>query len=282
MGRMFRSKIKSDSAVDTTCVTDPTVYPITESEYNNLKEEERKNKIFAIIDRDDSPNREFLKRKNKETESIKELQYTLNLCEGANLSVDGYFGNRTVIALRDFQKSHELKVTGEIDIDTWYALNDEKCKYDNSTPVTMATYLDLPDEDIKDNMYIITDRTRNGRNFTAKGEFVTEYFRDNKGCWKCEVHDRSTYTTTSLNNYPYVTTASTSNQYSDNTISDGFDDLRKELEEMKRRMNTKVSLIHNCANCGAQLEIDENKPIFHCKYCGSTYIIGAQQVNATY
>jgi len=275
MGRMFRSKIKSDSAVYTDCVTDPTIHEITKEEYNKLSDEERKDKIFSVIG-------DVCKGiKNYEIESTKELQQTLNFC-GYDLSVNGYFDNNTASALEDFQKSHGLRVTGEIDSDTWCALNDEKYKMDNSVPVTMATYLDLTDDDIKDSMYIITDRTRDGRNFTAKGEFIAEYFRDNKGCWKCEVYDRSTYTEISSNNYPYVTTASTSNQYSDNTISDGFDDLRKELEEMKRRMNTKVSLIHNCANCGAQLEVDENKPIFHCKYCGSTYIIGAQQVNATY
>jgi predicted RNA-binding Zn-ribbon protein involved in translation (DUF1610 family) len=44
----------------------------------------------------------------------------------------------------------------------------------------------------------------------------------------------------------------------------------------------KISLIHNCTNCGAQLEVEENKPIFHCKYCGSTYVIGTAQVRSHY
>ena len=43
-----------------------------------------------------------------------------------------------------------------------------------------------------------------------------------------------------------------------------------------------VSLVHNCANCGATLEIEENKPVFHCKYCGSTYIIGPTQIYSHY
>lgn len=43
-----------------------------------------------------------------------------------------------------------------------------------------------------------------------------------------------------------------------------------------------ISLVHNCANCGAQLEIEENKPVFHCKYCGSTYVIGPAQIYSHY
>ncbi len=43
-----------------------------------------------------------------------------------------------------------------------------------------------------------------------------------------------------------------------------------------------ISLIHNCANCGATLDIEENKPVFHCKYCGSTYVIGPAQIYSHY
>jgi DNA-directed RNA polymerase subunit RPC12/RpoP len=43
-----------------------------------------------------------------------------------------------------------------------------------------------------------------------------------------------------------------------------------------------ISLIHNCATCGATLDIEENKPVFHCKYCGSTYVIGPAQIYSHY
>ena len=55
-----------------------------------------------------------------------------------------------------------------------------------------------------------------------------------------------------------------------------------EIQKIWERLNTQVSLVHNCANCGATLEIEENKPVFHCKYCGSTYIIGPAQLNSHY
>lgn len=58
--------------------------------------------------------------------------------------------------------------------------------------------------------------------------------------------------------------------------------LEEEIKRIWSRLNRTVSLVHNCKNCGAKLEIDENKPIFHCKYCGSTYLLGAVQPNSTY
>ena len=47
-------------------------------------------------------------------------------------------------------------------------------------------------------------------------------------------------------------------------------------------MNKKIFLIHNCTNCGATLNIEENKPVFHCKYCDSTYLIGTAQIYSNY
>ena len=55
-----------------------------------------------------------------------------------------------------------------------------------------------------------------------------------------------------------------------------------EQYKLKDQLNKKVMLVHNCANCGATLNIEENKPIFHCRYCGSTYIIGATQLYSNY
>lgn len=76
-------------------------------------------------------------------------------------------------------------------------------------------------------------------------------------------------------------------------ISDEFDTkvnniqnyLEYEINELKNKltnMNKHISLIHNCANCGATLTVEENKPVFHCKYCGSAYLIGTAQIYSNY
>jgi DNA-directed RNA polymerase subunit RPC12/RpoP len=63
-----------------------------------------------------------------------------------------------------------------------------------------------------------------------------------------------------------------------NVLSSEITKLQKQMENM----NKKIFLIHNCANCGATLNIEENKPVFHCKYCGSTYLIGTAQIYSNY
>ena len=57
---------------------------------------------------------------------------------------------------------------------------------------------------------------------------------------------------------------------------------RNRDEEINKKLNRTVSMIHNCQNCGATLEIQENHPIFHCKYCNTTYVIGTLRTNSTY
>lgn len=59
-------------------------------------------------------------------------------------------------------------------------------------------------------------------------------------------------------------------------------DLEEKIKELLKKMPTHVSLVHNCATCGATLNIEENKPVFHCKYCGSTYVIGPAQIYSHY
>ena len=54
------------------------------------------------------------------------------------------------------------------------------------------------------------------------------------------------------------------------------------LEYIQSRLNRTVTLVHQCACCGAHLEIPENKPVFHCKYCNATYLIGTLQLNSNY
>lgn len=36
---------------------------------------------------------------------------------------------------------------------------------------------------------------------------------------------------------------------------------------------------HKCHNCGATVEMDVDKHIFICRYCGSAYAIGTAHVN---
>lgn len=63
---------------------------------------------------------------------------------------------------------------------------------------------------------------------------------------------------------------------------DTIKEMMKELNELKRRVNRTVALVHNCKCCGASLEVNEDKPIFHCRYCGATYLLGSVQPNSVY
>lgn len=60
-----------------------------------------------------------------------------------------------------------------------------------------------------------------------------------------------------------------------NSMSDAID-------YVVRRLDNKLTLVHNCMNCGASLEVEENKQIIHCKYCGSAYIYGSAQIYSKY
>lgn len=55
-----------------------------------------------------------------------------------------------------------------------------------------------------------------------------------------------------------------------------------EIEQIKARLNRTITMIHNCGNCGATLEVPENKPIFRCKFCGTVYVIGPVQFKSHY
>jgi len=60
----------------------------------------------------------------------------------------------------------------------------------------------------------------------------------------------------------------------------GVGNLKDEIDKIWEKLNTSVNMVHNCQNCGATLEIEENKPIFHCKYCGSAYIVGSARLKS--
>lgn len=59
-------------------------------------------------------------------------------------------------------------------------------------------------------------------------------------------------------------------------------DYSDEINKIWERLNQTVSMVHNCQSCGATLEVEENKPIIHCKYCGNTYLVGAVRKRSTY
>ena len=66
------------------------------------------------------------------------------------------------------------------------------------------------------------------------------------------------------------------------TVDNRIDKTEKLLEEIQKRLNNTISYVHQCACCGAHLEIPENRPVFHCRYCNATYLIGTLQLNSNY
>lgn len=66
-------------------------------------------------------------------------------------------------------------------------------------------------------------------------------------------------------------------------ISPIVSDHRTLEEELYEKILAKFShaplVKHQCASCGAVLEIDADNHIFVCKYCGSVYAINTQMVN---
>ncbi len=53
---------------------------------------------------------------------VEEIQAALDN-NGEHLAVDGIWGPKTTMALRDFQKQHALKASGRPDSQTWKKLN---------------------------------------------------------------------------------------------------------------------------------------------------------------
>ena len=52
------------------------------------------------------------------------------------------------------------------------------------------------------------------------------------------------------------------------------------LSELSDKMNRSITYIHSCKSCGAKLEVPENKNVFCCKYCGSSYVVGPVRLNS--
>ncbi len=73
---------------------------------------------------------------------------------------------------------------------------------------------------------------------------------------------------------------------SPNTIVTGAkhikaDTLSKEaIEQIKQLFNAKPLVEYACHNCGAKLQLEPENHIFKCKYCGSVYMVGLDQINS--
>ena len=50
-------------------------------------------------------------------------------------------------------------------------------------------------------------------------------------------------------------------------------------EKLLRELSTSPTFEHKCNNCGGTVEMDAEKHIFKCPYCGSVYAIGTAMVN---
>ena len=51
------------------------------------------------------------------------------------------------------------------------------------------------------------------------------------------------------------------------------------MKQIIERLSVKPTFKHKCNSCGATLEMDSDKHIFLCKYCGSAYAVGTQMIN---
>jgi len=58
------------------------------------------------------------------------------------------------------------------------------------------------------------------------------------------------------------------------------EDIKKSLfDEFLNKLTIKPLLKHNCNNCGGTIELDSEKHIFICPYCGTVYAIGTNMIN---
>jgi len=58
------------------------------------------------------------------------------------------------------------------------------------------------------------------------------------------------------------------------------DNVKKALfEEFMQSLSEVPVLEHKCNSCGGTIELNANKHIFMCPYCGRTYAIGTTMIN---
>ena len=59
-----------------------------------------------------------------------------------------------------------------------------------------------------------------------------------------------------------------------------LDALEQYNKKLLEQFYSKPLVKQTCHSCGATLEIEHDKHIFSCKYCGSCYAIGTRMVNS--
>lgn len=96
-------------------------------------------------------------------------------------------------------------------------------------------------------------------------------------------------TTNCVMNYrPYITTASTTNVISgvpvygvhDVSATIDFESVHDKIyKEIMQKLSRRPVIAHKCHSCGGTIEMDEEKHIFICPYCGTTYAVGTYMIN---
>lgn len=51
------------------------------------------------------------------------------------------------------------------------------------------------------------------------------------------------------------------------------------LEELLKKLSKAPLYQHKCINCGGTVELDYDKAIFICPYCGSHYALNTSRIN---
>ena len=54
---------------------------------------------------------------------------------------------------------------------------------------------------------------------------------------------------------------------------------KSELEDILKRLSQRPMYQHKCVNCGGTVELDYDKAIFICPYCGSHYALNTSRIN---
>lgn len=75
----------------------------------------------------------------------------------------------------------------------------------------------------------------------------------------------------------YISTLTTT-RAKDFSIAEALSD--EAIKQIKEMFNAKPMIEYACHNCGAKLQLDHDDHIFKCKYCGSVYMVGLDQVNS--
>ena len=213
-------------------------------------------------------------------EAVKQLQVDLRSI-GYRLALSEKFDNDTLEAVIRFQIKHHCDVDGMVGKQTYSAIKNEKSESLLSDKLKEISAklkeVPMPDEPIIS---------------LTRSEYSNLPYIDPNKFYQIRDDYPSVQPIKSItsNNIPYngntTWSYSTTTDIHDQNISvqSSFEEMKRELEKMKENMTRQlnVTMLHGCRNCGAKMDVDINKPIFHCKYCGTSYVIGTVQQNSTY